>query len=153
MVKNLPAIQETWVWSLGQEDPLEKGMVTHFGILAWEIPWTEEAGVLQSMGSQTVGHDRATNTLTFEVLSTLMMFRWDCILCKMRMFTLGSVLCTLGHGHLGGDLAWPLSWKTLCLCLNVSAQMSGVWSRGGLLWVLWSLLSGVPWPSQGSVLW
>ena len=76
---------------------------------------------LQSMGSQIVGHDWATNTFTFEVLPTLMMFRWDCILCKMRTFTLDSVLCARGHGDLGGDLAWPLSWKTPCLCLNVSA--------------------------------
>ena len=52
MVKNLPAIQETQVQSLGQEDPLEEGMATHSSILAWEIPWTEEPGRLQSMGSQ-----------------------------------------------------------------------------------------------------
>ena len=52
MVKNLPAIQETWVQSLGWEDPVEKEMATHFSILAWRIPWTEEAGELQSMGLQ-----------------------------------------------------------------------------------------------------
>ena len=57
MVKNPPAIQETWVLSLGQEDSLEKGMVTHSSILAWRIPRTEEPGGLQSMGSQRVGHD------------------------------------------------------------------------------------------------
>ena len=51
MVKNLPAMQETWVQSLGQEVSLEKGMATHSSILAWEIPWTEEPGGLQSMGS------------------------------------------------------------------------------------------------------
>ena len=51
--KNLPAVQETWVPSLGQEDPLEKGMATHSSILAWEIPRTEEPGGLQSMGSQS----------------------------------------------------------------------------------------------------
>ena len=56
-VKNLPAMQETQVLSLGQEDPLEKGMATHSIILAWEIPWTEETGGLQSIGSQRVGHD------------------------------------------------------------------------------------------------
>ena len=56
MVKNLPAMQETWVPSLGQEDTLEEGMATHFSILAWRIPWTEEAGGLQSVGSQRVGH-------------------------------------------------------------------------------------------------
>ena len=57
LVKNLPAMQETWVQSLGQEDPLEKEMTTHSSILAWEILWTEEPGRLQSMGSQRVGHD------------------------------------------------------------------------------------------------
>ena len=57
MVKHLPAMQETWVRSLGQEDPLEKKMATHSSTLAWRIPWTEELGGLQSMGSQRVGHD------------------------------------------------------------------------------------------------
>ena len=57
MVKNLPAMWETWVRSLGQEDPLEKEMATHSSILAWKIPWTEEPGCLLSMGSQRVGHD------------------------------------------------------------------------------------------------
>ena len=52
MVKNLPALQETQVQSLGQEDPLEEEMATHSSILAWRIPWTEEPGGLQSMGSQ-----------------------------------------------------------------------------------------------------
>ena len=56
-VKSLPAMLETWVQSLGQEDPLEKGMTTHASILAWRIPWTEEPGVVQSMGSQRVRHD------------------------------------------------------------------------------------------------
>ena len=56
-VKNLPAMQKTWVQSLGQEDPLEKGIATHSSILAWKIPWTEEPGGLQSMESQRVGHD------------------------------------------------------------------------------------------------
>ena len=57
MVKNPPARQETWVWSLGWEDPLEKGMATHSSIIAWKIPWTEESGGLQFMGSQRTGHD------------------------------------------------------------------------------------------------
>ena len=55
-VKNLPAVQETWVRSLGWEDPLEKRMATHLNILAWRIPWTEEPDRLQSVGSQRVGH-------------------------------------------------------------------------------------------------
>ena len=60
MVKNLPVMQETWVQSLGKEDSLEKA--NHSSIPAWEIPWTEEAGGLWSVGSQSVGHDWATNT-------------------------------------------------------------------------------------------
>ena len=56
-VKNLPALQETHVQSLGWEDPLGKGMATHSSILAWRTPWTEEPGGLQFMGSQRLGHD------------------------------------------------------------------------------------------------
>ena len=56
-VKNLPAMKETWVRSLGWEDTLEEGMATYSSILAWRIPWTEEPGGLQSMWSQRVGHD------------------------------------------------------------------------------------------------
>ena len=57
MVKNLPAMQETWAQSLSLENPLEKGMATHSSILAWRIQWTEELGGLQSVGSQRVGHN------------------------------------------------------------------------------------------------
>ena len=57
MVKNLPAMQETWVLSMGQEDPLEKRITTYSSILAWGTPWTGEFGGLQSMGSQTVRHN------------------------------------------------------------------------------------------------
>ena len=56
-LKRLPAMKETWVQSLDREDPLEKEMATHSGILTWRIPWTEEPGGLQSTGSQRVGHD------------------------------------------------------------------------------------------------
>ena len=60
MVKNLPAMQEMQVRSLGQEDPLEKEMITHSSILAWRIPWTEKPRGLQSMGAQKSRHDLAT---------------------------------------------------------------------------------------------
>ena len=56
-MKHLSVVQETWVRSLDWEDPLEKEMATHSSTLAWKIPWTEEPGRLQSMGSKTVGHD------------------------------------------------------------------------------------------------
>ena len=61
-VRNPPAMWETQVWSLGQEDPLEEGMETLSSITAWRIPWTEELGRLQSKGLQRVRHDWATNT-------------------------------------------------------------------------------------------
>ena len=63
----LPTTRETWVQSLGREDPLEKEIATHSSTLAWKIPWMEEPGRLQSMGSQRVGHDLATS-LHFAVL-------------------------------------------------------------------------------------
>ena len=68
MVKNLPAMWETQVRSLGWEDTLEKGMVIHSSILAWKIPGTEEPGGSQSMGSQRVRHDGMTNTFIFTIL-------------------------------------------------------------------------------------
>ena len=92
MVKNLPALQETWVQSLSQEEPLEKGMATHSRILAWRIPWTEELGKLHSMVSQRVRHD-ATNTFTFTghkwirvfvVLGCFLRFQWSARFWKMR---------------------------------------------------------------------
>ena len=79
-VKNLPAMQETQVmrvWSLVWEDPLEKGTATHSSILAWRIPWTEEPGGLQSMGSQRVGHDWATFTCHAPSTNTLyILYGW-----------------------------------------------------------------------------
>ena len=63
-VKNLPAIQETQIQSLGREDPLEKGMAIHSSILVWRIPWTERPGGLQSIGLPRLGHDQTTFTFT-----------------------------------------------------------------------------------------
>ena len=90
MVKILPAIclQETWVRCLDWEDPLEKGTATHSSILAWRIPWTEETGRLQTMGSQRVGHNWATFPFTMKAHSY---FRWG--LCtKSRLCVQAQVL-------------------------------------------------------------
>ena len=73
-IKNLPAMQETWVRSLGQKDPLGKGMATHSSILTWRIPWTEEPGGLHSMGSQSVRHSWATNTFTLFLFFAVVFF-------------------------------------------------------------------------------
>ena len=69
-VMNPPAMQESWVQSLGWEDPLEEGMATHSSILVWRIPWTEEPGGIQSMGSQRIRHNRATKHSTNNVLKS-----------------------------------------------------------------------------------
>ena len=78
MVKNQPAMREAWVWSLGQEDPLEKGMTIHSSILAWRSPWIEKPGGLQSMGLQRVRHDWGANTFTFkhQLLMLLLCTEW-----------------------------------------------------------------------------
>ena len=73
MVKNLPAMQETRVQSLGQEDPLKEEMATHSTVLAWEIPWTEEPGGLQPMGLQRVGHNLATKPPCTTRINALML--------------------------------------------------------------------------------
>ena len=89
MVKNLPAMWEIWVWSLGQEDPLEKGIATHISILTWRIPWTDELCGLQSKGWQRVGHDWATNIF---FLSTLVKF---CKASGYQKLILGAFLLSL----------------------------------------------------------
>ena len=73
-VRNTCAMWETWVWSMGWEDPLEEGTATHSSILAWRIPWTEEPGRLQSMGSQQVGLDWVTKlpSLTYSLTEQFM---------------------------------------------------------------------------------
>ena len=88
MVKRLPTMQETWVRSLGQEDPPEKAMATHSSTLAWKIPWTEERGRLQSMGSQRVRQDWATSL-------SLLHCWWECKLVWLLCRTLWRFLKNL----------------------------------------------------------
>ena len=116
-VKNLPVMQETQVLPQGLEDPLEKGMATHSSILAWRIPWTEKPGGLESMGSQRVGHDWATNIHTCLFLFTK--FKWIFLTCAILLFHsqltrqwLGTA-AVLGPKHASESLAevgcWPQS--------------------------------------------
>ena len=94
-VNHLPIMQETWVRSLGREDPLEKEMATHSSTLAWKIPWTEEPGELQSMGSQWIKHDWATSLyfLTFmeERRNKNESLKWQKS-CNCRNYTLKTLL-------------------------------------------------------------
>ena len=87
MVENLPALWETWVWSLGWEDPLEKGMATHSNTLAWRTPWTEEPSGLQSMGSQRIRHGYFLYLLSNWASSGL-----NSSSAKLHVFHLSSVL-------------------------------------------------------------
>ena len=89
-LKRLPAMQETWVWSLGQEDPLEKEMATYSSILAWRIPWTEEPGGLQSTGLQRVGHDWATS-LTHSLTHSLHGIHGVISISQMRKLRISKV--------------------------------------------------------------
>ena len=100
------------VQSLGREDPLEKGMATHSSILAWRIPWTEEPGGLQSIGSERVRHDQETNTHTHTRVLDFLHLTLKTLPCTVMygahvMFTLFPAL------HLSGIVAWPWSVPSL----------------------------------------
>jgi len=85
-VKNLPAVQETWVQTLGWEDPLEKGMAIHSSILAWKIPWTEEPSGLQSVGCQSL-----TTITTASLIPELMITQQNNSSCSRARFSLSSM--------------------------------------------------------------
>ena len=120
VVKNLPAMWETWVPSLGREDPLEKEMASHFSILAWKITWTEEPGGLQSIGSQRVGQDWATSLSLF--YGTVWFYspvtKWR-LMCLMQSEAKQTKTSELGAGKVywrakQGD-RWPkVYWKSTC---------------------------------------
>ena len=75
-VKCLPVMRKIWVWSMGQEDPLEEEMATHSSILAWKIPWMEKPGRLQSMGTQRVRHNWTTSLLKYQMLNKYLANEW-----------------------------------------------------------------------------
>ena len=95
-LKHPPAVWETWVWSLGREDPLEKEMATHSSFLVWRIPWTVEPGRLQSMGSQRVGHDWVTS-LSFTFFPDNCC--WLLVSCYLPIFWEGFEGSLLGYHH------------------------------------------------------
>ena len=128
MVKHLPMTQETWVRSLGWEDLLEKEMATHSSILAWKIPWKEEPGRLQSMGSQRVGHNWATFTFYFKLVIAFLPRRKRFLISwlqsvstvilepkKIKSVTVSIVSPSVCHEVMGLDamilVFWMLSFK------------------------------------------
>ena len=110
LVKNLPAMQEIWIWSLDQEDPLGKGMQPTPVFFAWRTPWTEEPEGLHSMGSQRVRHDWVTTTHTCTHKAIRRLRHWDTCkgegdtVCTITLSTFSSVL----NRNLDGS--WPVLW-------------------------------------------
>ena len=131
MVKNLPAVQETQVRSLRQEDHLEKGMAVHASVLAWRIPWTEEPGGVQPVGSQRVGRDWATNTTT-QLLQKNLPAAWEAQLDpwvgkipRRRVWLLTAVsclICALCLTHVCFSGTWAHTRNLIYVCAE--QQMS-----------------------------
>ena len=119
IVRNLPAMLETWVWSLGQEDPLEKGMATHASILAWRIPWAEEPGGLQSIGLQRVRHDWITNIYIQTYLDTL---KWTW--AKLHLASISSYLIRK---------PW---WCFRSNCMSISSDLTSNSPRNGWIFFI-----------------
>ena len=126
MVKNLPTMQETRVRSLNQEESLEKGLATHSSVLAWKIAWTEEPGGLQSMGSQKLGHDWATNTFTF---AYTYMYMYVCIYIYIYYIHthIYSLFQILFHYNFLGNIVGPCCFSILYIAVYIcQVQASNV---------------------------
>ena len=131
-------MRETWVPSLGREDPLEKEMAIHSSTIAWKIPWTEEPGRLQSMGSQRVGHDWATSLsfpFTFAFVRLGFHWAWSCHLVAIRYY------CT--SKNTGSPTSSLESW------IRRTERETTSWSYDSLKkWGRWSLESPAKWVTQ-----
>ena len=130
-------MQEIWVQYLGWEDPLEKGIAAHSSILAWRIPWKEELGGLQSMGSQRVGHNWATNTFTL-LSSKQCMWHYDIGLSKLY---LGIKKHNLNwhHSELSKILIKEIYWMAILIFFFLMTQFSSQWFSSCCIWILYSV--------------
>ena len=137
MVKNLPAMRETRVQSLGWEDPLKKEMATHSSILAWRIPWTKEPGRLQSKGSQRVRQDWATNTFTFIVFPV--------VICGCKSWTLKKV----EHWRTDAFTLW--CWRRFLSPLD-NKEIKLVNPKGNQPWILTGRTDAEA-EAEASILW
>ena len=124
MVKNLPTMQKTWALSLGWEDPLEKGMTTHFSTLAWKFLWTEEPGGLQSMGWQRVGRDWVTNAFTAHWPAPLL--QGFPVVLENQPTNAGSMRC--GFDPWVGKIPWRRAWQHTPSCLENPMDRGGWWA-------------------------
>ena len=135
-------MRETWVQSLGWEDPLEEGMTTHSSFLAWRMPWTEEPGRLQFMGSQTVRHDWVA--FTFTLFSFMIGLGFECHLLPPPP-TLSSThthtIATVKSRKEDTTVQWPLLGLCLWLTLNPLTQATSI----SLTHLWWWLTVRMPW--------
>ena len=119
MVKNLPAMQKTRIWSLSWEDPLEKRMTSHSSILVWRIPWTEELGRMQSMGSQRVGHNWVTSlSLSCIVFTVLRQVPSRPIFWRVLIINGGWILSKAFVASIE-IVIWFLSFNLLIWCITL----------------------------------
>ena len=154
MVKNLPAMQEIQVSSLGQEDPLEKEMATHSSILAWRIPWTEGPGWLQSIGSQRVWHDYVSNTKRIPILWNTMPV--DTLAWKIPWMEEPGRLQSMGLLRVGHDwetslslftfLHWRRKWQPTPVFLPGESQ-----GRGSLVVAVYGVTQSRTWLKRLSI--
>ena len=125
VVKNLPAMWETQVWSLGQEAPLDEEMSTHSGVLAWRIPWTEERG--GPMGLQNVRHDWATNPFPLFWIRRLFRFVWSCSLPHAStLLVLKTELDRESHGYSPSKSLLELSFSAFSHLEHNAFSLMGV---------------------------
>ena len=131
MVKHPLAMQETWIWSLGWEDNLEKEMATHSSIPAWRIPWTEEPGGLKSIGSQKLGHDWATNTDTHNIVATSLFS--DDFWNSPYHIAVRKVTTDIFHHtlYLSGFTLNPLKSNLCYCCRHHWSDICAQWNAGG----------------------
>ena len=144
MVKNLPAMQETWVQSLGQEDPLEKGKTTQSSILAWRIPWTEEPGGLDHIGSQRVRQD--WDNLACSTSLSYSWAEWEgklLIRIPCKSFTVCGYNSLQGNGEIKYlefslcGLVWQILLLSKSFCWYCECQVSGTSRQNfGQIWTL-----------------
>ena len=141
MVKNPPALRETWVGSLDWEDALEKGMATHSSTLAWRTPWTEEHGVLQSTGLQRVGLDWVTKYSTYQFSSGVQSCLTLCnpMGCSTPGFPVHRQLPELTQGHIYwvGDAIQPLIFSCPLLLLPSLIPNIRVFLNESVLHIRW----------------
>ena len=142
MVKNPPAMQVTWVWSLGWEDPLEKGTATYSSIHAWRIPWIEEPGRIRCMGSQRVRHDWVIFTSPINKVYQAETYKTVC--CESVISKI-LIRCIWEVGKPRRSLGSGLKEKVYCTALRMTSESNSNKSTTALDWLPWTTVQAGSW--------